>query len=288
MISAPIILVVGLVGNALSLCVFCRKPLNTTSSTFALLSCLAVSDSLVLLTGLMRDWLNLILRYMHQDVKEFDAFNSNLILCTPFELLSGASMYCSAWILVAVAVDRFLAIRAPLQYRDLRTPQRARQLALCISLLSIGATFLMTFGNGERRECFSRDASSQAAVWLDFCGYTLVPSVLLLGFNSAMLRHYATRSRRNQHPTTRRLCGVAMTVSFSYLLMTLPNSLLLIAGELHPPLRSNQHLYLIQSATMLLWYANHAVNFVLYCLTASQVRGALRNLFSKRTRSIIT
>lgn len=266
---APVILSIGLVGNSLSLCVFMKKPLNKSSSTFALLACLAISDSLVLLTGLLRDWLSVLRQ------SEFNAFNRSLMTCTPVEVLSVASMYCSAWILVAVSIDRYLAIRVPIKSRSLRTPLRARQLAVSIALVSIVASLLMTFSNRQRAVCFTQ-SSSEAAMWLDVCVYSLLPSLLLFAFNSAMLLSLLSRkTQQTRHAATRRLSCVALTVSMSYLLMTLPNALLLIAAEIHKPLLSNPVVIPVQTATMLLWYSNHAVNFLLYCFTASQVRKAL-------------
>lgn len=280
MTVAPVILVSGLLGNAASLMVFTRASLRT-SSTYTLLSFLAVSDSLVLVSGLLRDWLAVVL-----GPAAFSAFNAALAYCIPVEVASLASMYCSAWLIVAVTVDRFLAICSPMAtLSQQRTPRRSALVAAGAAALAVGAALLVTFGSGDRRVCFTA-TPSQTVLWLDAAAYSLLPSMALFILNGCILHKMIQHSRSlhlsGAHPRpdhrSRHLSAITLAVSVSYLVTTLPNSLLTMVAEQEPAVRELDCLVLVQTLTLMLWYSNHAVNFGLYCLTARQVRSVIREM----------
>ena len=319
---SPVILITGFVGNLLALTVLLRRPLRE-SSTFCLLAALAVTDSVVLLNGLLRDWLSIVL-----PSTAFTRFNQTLGLCKPVEILMVSSMYCSAWLIVAVSWDRYMAVCRPVQAIAFRTPCRAGVIAGVTVIIATVAAISMTFishdqdvSAGHGVTCFT-SPSSKTAVWLDFSMYSLLPSVALFILNGrihrTMLAHFnrrrstrKLRSIRSQtpsspgpqsapclpytysrgtppstslppelhkdHPSRSRqkkacLACVTSTVAVSYMVTTLPNSVLVMVAEICPELVLRESLVLVQTFTMLLWYSNHAVNFYLYCLTAKQVR----------------
>lgn len=98
----PVILIYGILGNALSFAVLTRRSLRRIS-TYNYLAVLSVADSLVLLTGLLPRWL--AMAGGGDDVRDV-----SLPVCRMFYALSFTVSDYAVWLLVAVTVDRYVAV----------------------------------------------------------------------------------------------------------------------------------------------------------------------------------
>ena len=156
--------------------------------------------------------------------------------------------------------------------------------------------------------------------WVDALIYSFVPFVLILLFNSCIIKQIskANRLRKDiiseQFPTTHSFqqfagssgsgCGgsacvnsrsrfagydsgkltvMLLTISFAFLLTTLPANIALIASNVWTPNPQDLHelaqFRLFRTMTELLMYLNHSCNFYLYCASGRKFRVHLCRLF---------
>lgn len=116
----PLIVVIGSVGNILSVVVFFRLKLRKLSSSFYLVA-LGISDTIFLLTN-SSSWL----------ITELDSALNLEIVCKVTNYLCGVSSVLSAWFVVAFTVERFIAVLYPLKRQTMCTVRRAKMISIGI------------------------------------------------------------------------------------------------------------------------------------------------------------
>ncbi|KAL1131072.1 hypothetical protein AAG570_012309 [Ranatra chinensis] len=121
----PVLVVLGTLGNCLSVLVFFATKLRKLSSSYYL-SALAVSDTGFLL-GLFLSWLNLVdvTLFTQQGFCQFSVYFSQV--CS----------FLSVWFIVAFTVERFIAVRYPLKRPSMCTVSRAKSVLAVLSLLAL-------------------------------------------------------------------------------------------------------------------------------------------------------
>jgi len=117
------LIVLGSIGNCISVLVFFTTKLKKLSSSFYL-AALAISDTGFLIALLMA-WLNSF------GVPLFSTFG----LCEMSVYLTYVCSFLSAWLVVAFTVERFIAVRHPLRRTSMCTVARAK--AVLVSLTSL-------------------------------------------------------------------------------------------------------------------------------------------------------
>ncbi|CAG5124744.1 unnamed protein product, partial [Candidula unifasciata] len=160
--------------------------------------------------------------------------------------------------------------------------------------------------------------------WVDFLVYSFLPFVTIMILNIFIIREVAsarsTRGRlagseqENHTPSSTnvntsgnssqrktpasdgtRLTALLLTVSFTFLLLTLPNNIALIvsrfwnqkyenktdhltADEMRAIVHGMARFKLVMTITELLMYTNHSINFFLYCATGNKFRQQIFDL----------
>lgn len=107
----PIVIVIGILGNGVALRVFVSRRMRKMSASLYL-ACLAVSDSCVLVTYVLVEWLDRGLDRWP------GALRLNLTavrgVCQGYVFAAYAFRFMSAWFIVAFTVERYLGICRPL------------------------------------------------------------------------------------------------------------------------------------------------------------------------------
>ncbi|KAL8582770.1 hypothetical protein ACOMHN_021882 [Nucella lapillus] len=164
--------------------------------------------------------------------------------------------------------------------------------------------------------------------WVDACIYSFVPFIVILVLNILIIYEVVDARRQRQHMqntpthhhhhhlhhstrvrqgdlcsvtrTTRRSGGpcegtkltiMLLTVSFTFLLTTLPMNVSLIVTAFwrhQHSLRHTTQLKLASTVAELLMYINHSINFFLYCATGHKFRQQIVLLLSCRNDSSST
>lgn len=125
MYYVPLLVYLGSLGNCLSVCVFFCTKMRRTSSNFYLAS-LAISDTGFLLS-LFITWLGMV------EVKLYDTQG----FCQFFTYLTTVCSFLSAWFVVSFTIERFVAVRYPLQRQWLCTVNRAKKIILTITIIGL-------------------------------------------------------------------------------------------------------------------------------------------------------
>ncbi|XP_076468954.1 growth hormone secretagogue receptor type 1-like [Babylonia areolata] len=293
-VCPPCLLLLGSFGNIATVFVM-RRIKDDHSSQHLILMALAVSDFSMLYVSLLRQWL-----YFTWGVDVYDVHGA---VCKVSWWMIYATSTTSSWLLTAVTVQRTLAVTLPHRISTLCSLHRTR----VVIALTVSAAFLLhvhfVYGMeipADRctfRSAGYRDFVTRVWSWVDLAVFTLLPSACLLlcdvilsvtlfkaaSAASVTARCAVTSTGTDQVNRSRRKRALSTTVlilalSCTFLLLTLPVCVYHV-WEYHAqprvppdtPLLAAPSLFF--AITMLLWYTNGAVNFLLYCFTGARFRG---------------
>ncbi|KAH3793947.1 hypothetical protein DPMN_147475 [Dreissena polymorpha] len=119
----PILLVLGTVGNFLSFVIMSRNMFKI--STYSYLALLAIMDSFVLYIGLLRMWIS----HFAVDIQIMSNW-----MCKLVTFVGYVSSVTSVWLIIAVTIERFIAVKFPLKAKRMCNVVRARMVILSITL----------------------------------------------------------------------------------------------------------------------------------------------------------
>lgn len=315
----------GLMGNLLSVCVFLRSPSLRKTTTGQWLVALAIADSTVLIGEIIR-WLSF--RRVHINRGFFYYFPPSLGLnffdttsagCKITHFLRYSGSLSSAWITVAIAVERLIAVAWPLKIVDISTPRRVHIL---IALIAFGSLALGLFPfwtvdrvfekNGPRCRISNPSAYN---LWNDIvikvCSL-VIPCVLITVLTMAIISLlYRARKRRKtclsasiksrQQSTAVRLISMETQMTIMLVAVCVSTAALRAPYTIAYYIRSNIWYtrrsseteitsYFASRSTDLINVINYAVNFILYCLCGSSFRKECAKLLwccSKRHDQVI-
>lgn len=121
----PLLIVVGSIGNILSVLVFFRTRLKKLSSSYYL-SALGISDTGFLLCNFFQ-WLGIF---------NINFYNKEVV-CQLLTYLSNLCATLSVWFVVAFTVERFIAVLYPLKRQTMCTVRRAKSVLVALTIISL-------------------------------------------------------------------------------------------------------------------------------------------------------
>ena len=246
-----------------------RKTPALPKTLKTLLLSLAVSDVGVGLLG-QPFYTSLLIKWAQKDTSDWDTYKAFQFIAYLFSLAS----FCDV---VAVSVDRFLAIHLHLRYHELVTRERVVAVVISIWVSSVFVSFSMFF------------------VPLD----TFFPIVLIIGVagliltTMAYIRIYlAVRRHKNQIQVlqVQQVAEVDEVANFSslaksavgifyvylvFLVCYLPYFIVLISIETNGPSIVSKKIHLF---SMTLAFLNSSLNPVIYCWKMRHIRNAVINI----------
>lgn len=302
----PIIMVWGTVGNLLTILVLLRQ-VRKLSSTAMYLMALAISDTIVLFTGPLRQWL------IH--VWDYDVRHITDAGCRIQIYITYASLHCSSWLLVAVTLERAISVVLPHKVKLGCTPRTAAGIIFAIVLFTFGINIINLVINGidsvrASQKCAPTtqeylDFRNDVYQWIDFLVAFAVPFVLLLVGNIVIIA-YLQKSRANQKSmaAARGQGGATSgrdTQSVSVLLIALCAIFFITMTPasvfgVYSPYRINeifelfktdpyrawydyQYFEFLHAVVNLVSYTNASFNFILYVFSGTKFRKELRAMF---------
>ena len=305
-IVSPLLLLVGTVGNILTIIVLSKRR-SRYNSTAVYLCALAISDIVVLNTGLLRQWMLYTF--------DFDLRGLTSVMCKIHLFLVYWSTQCSSWFLVAMTCERFMGVWLPHKVKQGCTRRAALFVIFAIagSLMMLNIHWLYGFGNLTLTINHNETEVSECVVvagdayrwyftytwnWIDLCMFCLIPFlVLLFGHISILLKVFWSRQKtRKQQPvmnqsitsaTTKKEITSQLTVMFVLLnvvffVSTAPISAYLSSEPFWMDSIETEYDNALNNlwwaSVNILMYLNNAVNFVLYFLSGSRFRAEVRTL----------
>lgn len=303
----PILILLGTFGNIFSFIILKRKAMLKFSTYFYLMI-LALADTLVLYVGLLRLWIGELTRHDIRDTSDWLCKLTNVIGYTVSDF--------SVWLIIAVTIERYIVVCHPLQANSLCNSQRAKKVivALLGAMFALNSHFFWTvevrmFKHSDvpLRVCAAgeRHAYLMENVWpwVDALVYSFLPFAFILTLNGLIIRQVllsrqhrhelrsagigdlggsggsVTEQRRPSHEGNTRLTVMLLTISFAFLLTTLPMNISNIAATFCNVFKNDLQrvakFRLARTITELLMYVNHSMNFFLYCATGQKFRHQL-------------
>lgn len=275
---SPILILLGLFGNLLSLSVvwklkfWCKTPLF-------LLAVLSVTDLTVLLDGLLRYWV----KYTF----EFDLRALSNGSCKVNLFVLYLSMQYSSWILVCITADRFIKTNFPFVYLRRMTITKTLISIVIIFILLSGVNLHYFWTNGLiNGTCDSLkdeylDFEENKVVYIDLTFMSLVPSIIMVILNCFINRalrqqmtfrnqtvvEFKTHNKiANRRKFSRKLTRMLLIVSCYFIASTLPFSIYNIYDTYVKPkdTLSKQKKSFVRTFTYLFQYSNYSLNFIWY------------------------
>lgn len=313
---SPLIFVVGFVGNTLSVVILTRRQFRRVA-TYTYLTAVSAADTLVLIFGLLRQWLS--------EITDTDPTVYADWTCKAIMVLNYSFSVYSVWLLIAVAVERYLVVSRPLKVQGQCTRRRAVVVVVLLLFVAVATNihFAWTLRvevetievvNGSNatdlvRRCYAPPELDLAVnvvwPWIDLVAYLFAPFVTIFVLNAIIIHKVVDARRRRggmsegsacwSPPGSRRRHGACIvvdelgvnarlaimlvTVSFTFLLLTLPmcvwQSIKMLLDLDLSDLSIMSSAALATTVSRLLMYTNHAANFYLYCATGRKFRRQL-------------
>ncbi|XP_021373894.1 thyrotropin-releasing hormone receptor-like [Mizuhopecten yessoensis] len=277
-----VIVAIGLPGNLAAVVTICNMRPLTSSSVYMVM--LAIVDSVNL--GLKILYLQLTL----YNVQMGHAGCKVMFFCGTF------FMHYANWILVAMTIERFLAIWLPLKVSELCTRTRAFLVMglIAVPLLGLNLHFfwstLEVWDDYYSWDCQFRSEfeyfMTKMWYWIDGAAYSLIPFIILVIFNILIIvgisrGHRGVVSKIDKTQMTEKMKQqqqitiMLVTVSLVFVVLTMPNCVFFIFQN-YWDYTKNLHEYaryfLFYQLVFVLSDFNHAINFYLYFLSGRKFR----------------
>ncbi|XP_059157508.1 growth hormone secretagogue receptor type 1-like [Physella acuta] len=289
----------GTIGNLLILLTLRNLRLGR-SSMHLYLRALAISDLLVLYTGLLRQWLAWTF--------DVDLRDQHVILCKLHTWLLHVTLYTSSWLLVVMTLERSCSACFPHRVSSFCTKRRACLVILVIvaSQLAIQSHFLIGLSLVPNPSNVTVCAASSTQY--DFVVNTILPiaDVVLLSLlpflfvivgnvvivwraflslkTAAELSLTFSKNVLQRKRRTSSMTIILIGLSAIFLLTTSPScvyNLWELGGGDDSSVHGAARAELAWALVNILMYCNNTFNFYLYCLSGRKFRNEMRRQFSR-------
>jgi hypothetical protein len=206
-IASPCVLVLGTVGNLLSVIVLLRWKTKRTMPTTIYLVALAIADLCALYAGLLPYWLESAFQFNIKMVSDAG--------CRLRAWMNWASLLTSAWILVALTLTRTVAAWRPFAARRMCSSKVAAIVVAIVTVSMLGLHLHSVILRGDVtvtknnvtsvKRCQKltqeyKDFLTYDWPWLKLCAYSVVPfAIIFVGSICIILKSLQAKG----HPTRR-------------------------------------------------------------------------------------
>nr|KAG5714832.1 hypothetical protein BaRGS_000320 [Batillaria attramentaria] len=277
-----VIFALGFPGNGMSLLTILRMP--TVSSSKMHVALLAVVDNCAILSKL------LIHQLTGNDVHLGNAGCKIMLFCGNFFSI------LASWILVAMTLERFIAVWFPLKVSRIYSKKTATMvlISFCVLTFCLNAVYLWIAKeahNGNVMVCgFYEEYSTFMKYywpWADALAFAIIPCLLVLVSNTLIIINVQMSSKKQRHLTNnfdqssrrmrdqQQITTMLIVISVMFLVLMLPNSIFyIIKDHWHFTKNSYEHVkfHFTKQFIHVLSDFNHAVNFYLYFLSMATFR----------------
>ena len=217
--------------------------------------------------------------------------------CQLIFLFGTVSQQLSNWILVAMTLERFIAIWFPFKVKTFCNKRNAiiSIVFMLVFFVLANLQFVFTFDEVYdpfvKYDCRPKEEHAKFVqyvwYWIDGVMYAFLPITLIIVFNGLII-HAVRKSGKEQRDLTnrainmsekltqqRQLTVMLLTISLVFVLLILPNCIFFIVRTYwswRETMQGIAQYYLVYQTVFLLSDLNHAVNFYLYCLSGRKFR----------------
>nr|KAG5685876.1 hypothetical protein BaRGS_021538 [Batillaria attramentaria] len=289
LIIYPILCITGITGNTLSLVVLNHRDMATSTNVY--LSALAVSDSLKLLNDLLYFVMLVI------SLTDPPAAETMMVNVYPYAHYVFTVAVCvTAWLTVAVAVDRFVAVCYPSRATSLCTITRAR--AVCVTvfvtmlLLSVPSAFRyrmqvvhdryqnITCMNVIMTELGKNKQIMTPYTWTQNFMRGIIPVFILIYLNARIINVLRKERIKGKKLSSRnRITLMLIAVIVVFIVCITPDAIMsTFFGKGYVEEKDNV-VKGVREITDSLLALNSAINFILYCSLSIVFRNTFYKVF---------
>ena len=288
LILYPIICIVGLTGNTLTLIVLSHRKMETSTNVF--LAALAVADIIKLLNDALYVIVNVLMRTLPV------AGNRMMGYMYPFShYVFNESVCVASWLTVSVAVERYIAVCHAPQAKVVCTVPRARVISagvfVAMSLLTVpsylrytrttewDATYNTTMFTIALSKLGQNEAFMTGYTWVQNLLRCIVPLFVLLVLNACII--YVLRRKRSPGKkmfARNRITLMLIVVIVVFIICIFPDAIMSTFFRFGY-VDENNLVKGVREITDTLLAINSAVNFIIYCLCSKGFRDVFAEIF---------
>ena len=294
----PILVPIGFIGNILSFFVMMR-PNNRKVSTCIYMAAISVNDNLMMCLALY----NWIVNAVSPDEKHNNLYKQELWGCKIAAYLVNFCLQSSAYQVVVMAIDKYVAIKWPHRAVTYSTPKRAKMIIfivfLCAVIYNSPHLLLASFLGGLCLSYAVGGTVAEVFSWTSFIVNGIIPFSLLIHMNYVIvqtIRKSWKMFRSNANATNKReskmknaenqLTIMLLLISTLFLILLLPTFIRFIYFSLverNTPSKYASSVLFFQ-ITYKLYTTNNGINFFLYCISGKKFRDDLKEMLCFSTQ----
>ena len=290
----PILVAIGLVGNTLSFLVMIQ-PNNRKMSTCIYMATIGINDNLMM--GLaLHYWLVTVVK-----IHELRLWECKTISC-----LTNSSLQSSTYQVLAMTIDKYIAIKWPLKAAVYSTSKRVRAITFGVIACALSYNVLHLFAASVvGGQCLSYSVGgtiTRVYSWITFAINGIIPFTMLIYMNFVivltvrnsrkMFRSTITAiagDQREQRMETRQrkmksaenqLTIMLLLLTMLFLILLFPTYIRFIYLNLvkrDTPSKYASSMLFFQ-ITYKLYTTNNGINFLLYCISGKKLRNDLKQM----------
>ena len=294
LICYPLICFPGLLGNVLILIVLSVKPMQTSTNVY--LSALAVSDIIKLLNDILY-FFTVLLSRVHPPTG-----NRAFGYLYPYaHFFFNMSVCVSSWLIVCVAVERYLLVCHPARAKGIVSIPRARLLSviffLIMTCVAIPSAFRYKTVNVVKLDDTGRNVTELDVeltelwqetefvvpyTWLQSLLRSIIPLFILV-FMNAFIINALRKTRANKKNAARhRITLMLIIVILFFLLCIIPDAVMSAFFQVGYTESQDFLVKAVREVTDMLLAVNAALNFLLYIVFNKIFRDQFLQLFCPR------
>lgn len=284
----PILCILGMTGNIMSIIVMSQKQMRSSTNTY--LFALAISD----LIKLFVDFLYFTVILLNQI--DTSTGNKAYVFLYPYaHYIFNASLCVSAWLIVSVAMERYVYVCHPTRVKSYCNIYKARTISFSVFLIMsiLAVPYAMRYRTIEKvnnetgvteydvivSHLWQNQLFSDVYTWFQNLMRSIIPLVILIILNTCILYGLRRcRLLRSKSPKKHRITTMLITVILVFLICITPDTIM----STFFGLGYSEENYLargIREITDLLLLINSAANFVIYCIFNTIFWCQFRRLF---------
>jgi hypothetical protein len=289
----PVFLLLGICGNSLSLVIFVRAR-KRAEAPIQYLSLLAVSDTGVILSLGVVQWLVFGLSYVTNGAHSYNVSTMSIFACKFLGAAIQASGLTSAWVIATFSVERAFIVWFPLK-RVIITKTKRKITIFTLIVLSILFSIHRSFQYNiyivaSRKGCYY---TSHGFVWFQYdtamhnyipcCCITIANALILIGVRHATASTTGKVQEEKKSTQDRRILISLLLVSTLYVVFMMPASVTYTYFLYLQEMTKYDETYLAFIDHVVTFFdqfsmLNYCFNFLIYGFTLPFFRDDLRKM----------
>ena len=243
---SPILIILGSIGNILTVLVMRRTPFCHFSISFYI-SAYAITSLITLYLFLGSEWIAFMAK-----VKTID--NQTDWLCRLWQFISRAITYSSIWFVVAMTIDRYIIIWQSKHVPSMCTLFMAKFVAVIIMVGLVVVSIHAMWLHELMGQCYFFHTEDLHAViwpWMSASFYSFIPLTLIFIFDvsilTGLLLKRPTKSR-HQEQLPMVLTYTTLSLSMVYFVFVITPTIINVVDRTYPPTWLKDRQFMIQLA----------------------------------------